>query len=154
MAERTNLACFGWREFKRGRLETCCPFQGRLGSNWQSRFRPVMKIPTPALIYSVIRLQPTGNSIGNVGSCTPFANEISVSSSSIGIKSFGTPCHYGGVRRKLSPIVLTRVGRFCAFGEHSTKVGRRFNSHLDIINRKSTWSDSVTLKDSDNRRWI
>jgi hypothetical protein len=36
------------KESIRGRLETCCPFQGRLGSNWPGRHRPARKIPTPA----------------------------------------------------------------------------------------------------------
>ena len=50
MAERTISAETMPREFKRGRLETCCPFQGRLGSKWQGRYSTTRKIPTPALI--------------------------------------------------------------------------------------------------------
>ena len=50
MAERTISAENMPREFKRGRLETCCPFQGRLGSKWPGRYSTARKIPTPALI--------------------------------------------------------------------------------------------------------
>ena len=49
MAERTIFVAFGAREFIRGRLETCCPFQGRLGSKCGGRDSSLRKIPTPAL---------------------------------------------------------------------------------------------------------
>lgn len=38
------------QEFIRGRLETCCPFLGRLGSKCDKRNSLHRKIPTPALI--------------------------------------------------------------------------------------------------------
>jgi len=33
-------AAVGRRKFKRGRLETCCPFQGHLGSKWRGARDP------------------------------------------------------------------------------------------------------------------
>ncbi|VVB66966.1 Uncharacterised protein [uncultured archaeon] len=36
VAERTISDRKRRREFIRGRLETCCPFQGRLGSKWRA----------------------------------------------------------------------------------------------------------------------